>query len=215
MKLGLLQRIDKMIENLWLVLVFSGRMLRGCWQLLIFLFRSLLLATCSRRRIKIWLRHPGWKKLHRGYRQLVHWILPFPGKLKEQLDTSPRARRYAAILFFGCLLFIVWPTAPSVHHGAGNASWYGPGFFGKPTASGEIFGLSGEYTAAHRWLPLGTRLLVTNRRNGKQVIVRVNDRGPFVGNRVIDLSPSAAEALDFIDDGLTDVKIQVLPQPKP
>ena len=81
------------------------------------------------------------------------------------------------------------------HRGqSGYASWYGPGFQGRRTASGERFNSYG-YTAAHRSLPIGSRILVTNRDNGRSVVVRINDRGPFVGGRVIDLSYASARAI--------------------
>jgi len=78
----------------------------------------------------------------------------------------------------------------------GSASWYGKKFHGKETASGDDFNMF-ELTAAHRQLPLGTYVKVTNLRNGKWVIVRVNDRGPYVGRRIMDLSYGAARMLDF------------------
>src|SRR5579863_1572162 len=78
----------------------------------------------------------------------------------------------------------------------GNASWYGKQFHGRATASGEDFDMF-ELTAAHRQLPLGTYVKVTNLRNGKWIIVRVNDRGPFVRGRIMDLSYSAARMLAF------------------
>lgn len=77
---------------------------------------------------------------------------------------------------------------------SGMASWYGPGFQGRRTASGERFN-SYTYTAAHRFYPLGSRVLVTNHSNGRSVVVRINDRGPFVGGRVIDLSRASARAI--------------------
>nr|WP_211231682.1 septal ring lytic transglycosylase RlpA family protein [Ottowia thiooxydans] len=77
---------------------------------------------------------------------------------------------------------------------SGIASWYGPGFHGRKTANGERFDM-GEMTAAHKTLPFGTRVLVHNPRNGKQVVVRINDRGPYARGRVIDLSGAAASAL--------------------
>ena len=76
----------------------------------------------------------------------------------------------------------------------GLASWYGPGFNGHRTASGERFN-TGAFTAAHRFFPFGTRVLVTNRRNGRSVEVRINDRGPFAPGRVIDLSYAASRAI--------------------
>ena len=76
----------------------------------------------------------------------------------------------------------------------GMASWYGPGFHGRLTANGERFDMN-ELTAAHKTLPFGTRVLVHNPRTGKEVVVRINDRGPFIKGRVIDLSKAAAKAL--------------------
>lgn len=91
----------------------------------------------------------------------------------------------------------------------GRASWYGPGFHGRKTASGEIFNMH-ALTAAHRQLPLGTKIEVTNHANGKKVVVRINDRGPFHGNRVIDLSREAAKQLGVLSKGVADVSIRVL-----
>ena len=76
----------------------------------------------------------------------------------------------------------------------GIASWYGPGFHGRRTASGERFNTH-ALTAAHRSLPFGSRVKVTNTRTGRSVVVRINDRGPFTGGRVIDLSQAAARAV--------------------
>ena len=92
---------------------------------------------------------------------------------------------------------------------SGNASWYGPGFHGKKTASGEVFD-ENKLTAAHRSLPLGTFVRITNVANGKNVIAKINDRGPFVGNRVLDGSKQVAKELDFIDLGIAEVKVDVL-----
>jgi len=91
----------------------------------------------------------------------------------------------------------------------GQASWYGPGFHGKKTASGEIFDQS-RLTAAHKTLPLGTKAKVTNLENGNTVEVEINDRGPYIGERVIDVSRAAAKALGFIDSGITLVRIEPL-----
>ena len=90
----------------------------------------------------------------------------------------------------------------------GSASWYGKQFHGKTTASGEDFDMF-EFTAAHRTLPLGTFVKVTNLKNGKWIIVRVNDRGPYVGNRIMDLSYSAARMLNF-RDGVERVRIDLI-----
>ena len=88
----------------------------------------------------------------------------------------------------------------------GTASWYGPGFFGNRTASGEVF-RPGTLTAAHRTLPFGARVLVTNLKNGKSVIVRINDRGPFSKGRVIDLSYGAAKVVGLTQSGVAKVKV--------
>ena len=78
--------------------------------------------------------------------------------------------------------------------GGGLASWYGPGLSGRRTASGERFN-AGALTAAHRSLPFGSEVRVTSRRTGRSIVVRINDRGPYVAGRVIDLSPAASHAL--------------------
>lgn len=93
--------------------------------------------------------------------------------------------------------------------GSGRASYYGAGFAGRPTASGERFNPS-ELTAAHRTLPFGTRVKVTNASNGRSVIVRINDRGPFHGGRVIDLSQEAARRIGLIQQGHGVVQIASL-----
>jgi len=90
----------------------------------------------------------------------------------------------------------------------GEASWYGKAFHGRTTASGEDFDMF-ELTAAHRRLPLGTMVKVTNLRNGKSVIVRINDRGPYVNNRIMDLSYGAARMLEF-RGGLERVQLDLV-----
>ena len=91
----------------------------------------------------------------------------------------------------------------------GQASWYGPGFYGNRTASGEVF-RPGTLTAAHRSLPFGTRVLVTNLNNGRSAVVRINDRGPFHGGRIIDLAHGAASQLGVTSSGVATVKLEVL-----
>ena len=91
----------------------------------------------------------------------------------------------------------------------GFASWYGPGFHGNASASGERFNQH-ALTAAHRTLPFGTRVLVTNLDNGQSVVVRINDRGPFHGNRVIDVSTAAARVLGLISSGVARVRLDVI-----
>ncbi|UJQ93966.1 septal ring lytic transglycosylase RlpA family protein [Mariluticola halotolerans] len=91
----------------------------------------------------------------------------------------------------------------------GTASWYGPGFHGRTTANGESYDMY-AMTAAHKTLKFGTKVKVTNNENGKSVLVRINDRGPYIGGRVIDLSKSAANAIDMIRPGTAKVTIEVV-----
>jgi rare lipoprotein A len=94
----------------------------------------------------------------------------------------------------------------------GVASWYGSQFQGLPTASGQPFNMEGM-TCAHRKLPLGTHVRVTNLLNGRHLVLEVTDRGPFVGKRVLDVSKGAAKRLGFMHAGLTPVRIQVVSYP--
>ena len=91
----------------------------------------------------------------------------------------------------------------------GTASWYGPGFAGRPTASGEIFDPQ-AMTAAHPALPLGSEVVVVNLDNGREARLKINDRGPFVGERVIDVSKAAAKALGFYLTGLAEVRVELI-----
>jgi rare lipoprotein A len=102
-------------------------------------------------------------------------------------------------------------TEAAAPHGSGEASYYAPGFEGRSTASGEPY-RSSAFTAAHRTLPFGTRVRVTNVRNGRSVVVRVNDRGPFHARRVIDLSRAAAAELGLVRRGRGTVRLAVLAQ---
>lgn len=91
----------------------------------------------------------------------------------------------------------------------GTASWYGPGFHGRATASGDIYNQY-DLTAAHPTLPLGTKVMVTNRENGRSTEVTINDRGPFVKGRIIDLSYAAARMLGMIRPGTIPVRLEVI-----
>jgi rare lipoprotein A len=110
---------------------------------------------------------------------------------------------------------VVWGTAVKDQSTAllrriiGEASWYGRQFHGRLTANGERFDMN-AMTAAHRSLPFGTLVRVTNGLNGMQTIVRINDRGPYVGNRAIDLSRAAAKALQLVDSGVAPVLLEVI-----
>lgn len=91
----------------------------------------------------------------------------------------------------------------------GVASWYGPGFDGHHTSNGEVYDMH-QFTAAHRTLPFNSVIRVTNLTNGKQTEVRINDRGPFVGNRIIDLSYAAAQAIGMVGPGTAQVRLDVV-----
>ena len=95
----------------------------------------------------------------------------------------------------------------------GEASWYGPGFHGKLTSTGEVYNQH-NLTAAHRTLPEGSKVKVTNLDNGKSVTVKINDRGPYIKGRILDLSRKAAKTLGMIDKGKTKVKVEVLSRVK-
>ena len=100
------------------------------------------------------------------------------------------------------------PSQPTMME-TGLASWYGPKFHGKLTASGEVFNQE-KFTAAHRTLPWGSRVKVTNLANGKSIDVRINDRGPFGKGRIIDVSRAAARALGMVGLGITTVQVEWL-----
>lgn len=103
-----------------------------------------------------------------------------------------------------------YPTMVSVgDYFSGVASWYGKDFHGKKTSNGEIYNMN-DMTAAHKTLPMNTMLKVTNLKNNKSVVVRVNDRGPFVGTRIIDLSFGAATRLELANAGTGPVGLEVI-----
>jgi rare lipoprotein A len=101
------------------------------------------------------------------------------------------------------------PAIPGQYVEQGVASWYGDPFNGRRAANGEIYDMY-QYTAAHRTLPFNSIVRVTNLATGKQTQVRINDRGPFVANRVIDLSLSAARAIDMLGPGTAQVRLEVI-----
>lgn len=111
--------------------------------------------------------------------------------------------RRITLFFIGLLLF---SSCASRVIQTGRASYYGDRHNGQKTASGEKFRNS-KLTAAHKTLPFGTRVKVRNLKNGKTVRVRINDRGPFVAGRIIDLSRKAAAKIEMIDDGIANVEI--------
>lgn len=130
--------------------------------------------------------------------------------------------RYRGVGQVGVLLFLVaacaGPRAGEVrapspvvvgYEETGEASWYGYPYHGRPTASGEVYDMD-QMTAAHRSLPLGTWVSVENRENGRTAEVRINDRGPFTGRRILDLSRAAARVLGAVGPGVILVRLRVI-----
>ncbi len=105
--------------------------------------------------------------------------------------------------------YVPWKKVAAGHVEKGTASWYGPGFHGKKTSSGEKYDMY-SMTAAHNLLPMNTLVKVTNLTNNKAVVVRINDRGPFIDDRIIDLSYGAARELGMLRPGTVPVRIAVL-----
>jgi rare lipoprotein A len=148
---------------------------------------------------------------------------------KDEAIAGLTSRRRMAALFACALCAVAMPggltradtSAPGVVDFAsavqrgvtlvqeGLVSWYGGAFHDRPTASGELFD-SGDLTMAHPTLPFGTKVRVTNLRNGESVVVRVNDRGPHVGQRIADLSRAAAEQIGMLRRGVVRARIEVL-----
>ena len=131
-----------------------------------------------------------------------------------------RAQRFAALLVMSLVALgslvpgdaiarAVMNRVAKARRESGWCSYYGRGFYHRRTASGERFDPD-QLTAAHRTLPFGTRVRVTNLANGKRVVVRINDRGPFKKGRVLDVTPAAARKLGFATSGLTRVRLDVL-----
>ena len=113
---------------------------------------------------------------------------------------------FRAIMSFALVTFLVASCTPKITQ-TGKASYYADKFNGRKTASGQKFRNS-KLTAAHKTLPFGTKIKVTNLDNGRSVKVEVNDRGPFVAGRIVDLSKKAARRIDMIDKGVGNVKIE-------
>ncbi|MGC9324583.1 MAG: septal ring lytic transglycosylase RlpA family protein [Desulfomonilia bacterium] len=127
-----------------------------------------------------------------------------------------RSRYRAFLILVGFILVSGCSHVP--RHGSswvqiGTASWYGEDFHGKPTATGETYNMYG-CSAAHKTLPLGSTVRVTNLTNGRTIIVPINDRGPYVGDRIIDMSYGAARHLGMVEEGLAKVRVEVLKTPR-
>jgi len=120
---------------------------------------------------------------------------------------------FRAFISISILLLLLSNTAFALEQ-EGLASWYGGKFQGRRTANGEIFDTN-EFTAAHKTLPFGSIVKVTSLENGKSTVVRINDRGPFIPGRIIDLSRAAAAAIGLAGKGVAKVRIEVLPPDSP
>jgi rare lipoprotein A len=114
-----------------------------------------------------------------------------------------------AIILGACAAPLKKRDYPVGYHERGLASWYGKDFHGRPTSSGEIYNMF-DLTAAHKTLPLGATLRVTEIESGRVVRVKVNDRGPFVGNRILDLSFAAAQALGMVGVGIAKIEFEII-----
>jgi rare lipoprotein A len=158
-----------------------------------------------------------------GMAGMAEKALPAPAwPAPSRVDVADRARRFAMLFAFSLLVVdAAWPADVFARHGTavherhqkkrhetGFASFYGREWANHRTANGERFD-PGELTAAHRTLPFGTRVKVTNLENGRHVVVRINDRGPFVPGRIVDLSQAAAKALGILDRGTAPVRVEV------
>jgi rare lipoprotein A len=145
-------------------------------------------------------------------------IAPPPNNIDTIPDAVPRIEPRSALgnppsyEQFGRRYYVLASASGFVEQGV--ASWYGPGFHEKSTSSGEPYDMY-AMTAAHKTLPLPTYVRVTNLSNGKSIVVRINDRGPFIANRIIDLSYTAAAKLDMLRDGTALVEVRALTPGRP
>lgn len=117
-----------------------------------------------------------------------------------------------AIISITLVGLIVLYQVAGPYYETGIASWYGPGFHGNLTANGEVYDMYG-ISAAHKTLPFGTIVRVVEIETGRSVVVRINDRGPFIEGRIIDLSKGAAEKLGIVEKGITGVGLRILRRP--
>jgi rare lipoprotein A len=129
---------------------------------------------------------------------------PYSALIDNFSEHRPLIRRAVSVALCAAVLAA---SSTAAYAQCGGASWYGPGFHGKRAASGETFN-ENAMTAAHRSLPFGTKLRVTDQNSGKSIQVVINDRGPFHGKRIIDLSKAAASELGFRNRGVTSVCIE-------
>jgi len=146
---------------------------------------------------------------NKDQQKLLKGAMKAQGFVKSTFDCYPNFRlaKLKAYVINGIKYHPFIPNVGEVHTGV--ASWYGSDFHGKLTASGGVYDMN-KVSAAHKEFPMGTVLKVVNLDNNKEVIVVVNDRGPFVGTRMIDLSYAAAQKIESVGNGLANVSIEVL-----
>lgn len=129
--------------------------------------------------------------------------------MQRRYNHRPLFILITVFIIASCTLPVHRPPYAAGYVERGIASWYGEDFHGRPTSSGEIYNMY-SLTAAHKLMPLGTKARITNLQNGQSVVVKINDRGPFIDGRIIDLSYSAAERLGMLETGLSRVEVEVL-----
>jgi hypothetical protein len=199
----------------------------GVWWLFLFAGKALYFVLCT----VVKVISAAWRELgkvprcerfceetagfFRGMGKGLAIVFYIPWKLGkwfvERCEKSAFARRIFLFLVIILGFLYYWYGTPSWPYGAwysyqsGKASWYGGKFYFRRTASGDWFLPGPFYTAAHKTLPLGTKVLVVNRKNGKRVVVRINDRGPFVAGRIIDLTYAAARSIGVYKPGTANV----------
>jgi Lytic transglycolase len=218
----ILECFDWCIERIWEIF---GFMCLIVWSIMCLFGRGTVLLWHRLGKVKkchgIWLK---FSSFFRFMETVAALILIYPVKwfviLKKRLDGSAGARRITFITVI--ILYILirqpflmpWNWGYNQFYQQGIASWYGPGFYFKRTASGELF-LPGPFmTAAHKTLPFGTKVRIRNRSNGCEAVVTINDDGPHKKGRIIDLSWFAAWRLGMTGPGTASVEIYVCPGAK-
>ena len=153
------------------------------------------------------LRH-GWRLLHFAGRAVVPLRRDAATTESEGLPRHKRWLLFGGLLAAAITIISLFEGSSWLVYQHGEASWYGPDFHNRPTAGGERFNMyDTRLTAAHPTLPLGCYVLVKNRLNGREALVRINDRGPYAKGRIIDLNRAAAERLDIVGRGMAPVTL--------
>jgi rare lipoprotein A len=164
----------------------------------------IFMSACSTSGKRIYRGKQYTHKVNKSNKTYSTYQNPKSKKIDKKIYTHPTMRPYVirGIKYY--------PTVVSVGDSfKGNASWYGPDFHGKLTSNGEIYDMY-KMTAAHKTLPMNTIVKVTNRKNGLSTVVRINDRGPFIATRIIDLSNTAAKKIKMLGEGTAPVTLEIL-----